>query len=90
MPMLMHKDKKNAIRGIISRMSDGTESGGSGYKKEKEEEGPATDASTAKSGAMQKFLSAVESKDTKSMAGALETFFTLCQDDSESETEEYS
>lgn len=91
MPILMNKDKKTAVRVILGKMGQGTESGGTGYKKEKEIEGPSSDTKTAKDGTMQKFLTAVEAKDTGSMAAALEAFFSLCDGDEEdvAETGEY-
>lgn len=95
MPLPTMTEKKRAITVIMQKMKGGagTENGGTGYEKKGEEGGdkPRSDSSVAKSGAMQRFLSAVESKNPDDMASALETFYELCSgEDEETETpEEY-
>lgn len=49
---------------------------------------PEADSSTALEASMESFLSAINAKDTKAMASALETFVSLCDDDAEEDYEE--
>ena len=83
MPILMNKDKKTAISVILGKMGDGSESGGTGYRKEGEEQGPRSDSSTAKSGAVQKLMNSIEHRDPEGMRSALETFIELCIGDTD-------
>lgn len=78
MPILMNRDKKNAVSVILGKMSGGTESGGTGYGPPEPKDTAKEDKSAAKRAAVDSLFSALERKDSSAGVSALETFIDLC------------
>lgn len=81
----LERNRKSAVKIILGRMSDGTESGGSGYGRVEggEEDYMKRETGTAKKAAVQRLMTSIEHRDIEGIQLALETFMGLCDGDGE-------